>query len=69
MVSLVMGLSFVRQLPCPGVLGEHLVDLVVLGRVRDVDLDGAIDHDRSHLVPQSGFGERVARRPLGCPAA
>ena len=59
----------VGQLPCPRVLGERLTDLVVVGRVRDVDLDGAVDQDGAYLVAQPGFGERVARGLLGGPAA
>jgi hypothetical protein len=50
-------------------LGEDLSDLVVVRRWRDVDLDRAIDHDRSHLLAQTGFSERVTRSPLGGPAA
>jgi hypothetical protein len=52
-----------------GGLGEDLTDLVVFGRVREVDLDGAVNKDRAHLVAQPGFGERVTRGPLGGAAA
>ena len=53
-VSVLIGVSSfecsVGQLPCPRVLGERLTDLVVVGRVRDVDLGGGVDQDGAHLV-------------------
>ena len=64
-----LGFPLVRQLPCPGVLGEDVIDLVVMGRVRDVDLDGAIDEDRAHLFAAVGFRRARRARPARLPGA
>ena len=70
MVSVLIAISLFDQfMPCPRVLGEDVSDRVVFGRVRDVDLDGAVNKDRVYLVVQPGFGERVTRRLLGGAAA